>query len=170
MLSRIGNITTYLSKIRYMPVAATAALDIIFFCAIFFKVRLKYGYYPPLEEVFFSSPICYFWILWTVLIYLFMYGIYSKYEELFMFYTGKFPDLPSESVSKICTLEFIYICCKKSLLLFAGLPLVVLGADGNADFNISFRQLLLLLIPFLLDCIVLLILKIILARSRSVKG
>lgn len=134
------------SKRLIIPIISVISFDIISIVAIMVKGFLSDGLVPPLKEVVFSTPICYFWILWSVLIYFAAWGIqkgyYSEYSE------AKYADkaISSTQNKKVVLYKYIHVYCKKLLVFFGGLPFAYMMGYKKPDPSIN--MVVILLFPF----------------------
>lgn len=157
-----------LMKKKYgIPIISVISFDVISALAIAVKVYTSEGYFPSVSEVFFSSPICYFWLLWSALIFYASWGIYKEYEGVRFSLTQSFPDVPQSVIDQVSKYKFLCSYSKKTLLVFAGLPLIVLGSRFFETSQITISTVALLLIPFICDCLFYIFTKLKLRRATD---
>ena len=141
---------------RYMiPAISAVVFDIVSIIAIVIRVYHTEGQIPPLSEVIFSSPICYFWLLWTALIFFCVNGIVNEYRIKRIDAENTYPLLSKEYIHKQTLIEFVYSYSKKLLPVFGGLPLAYFLTTDIEISDIGLTIIILLLIPFMLDIILL---------------
>lgn len=139
---------------RYIaPTVSAVVFDIAGIIAIVIRVYQTEGQIPPLSEVLFSSPICYFWLLWTALIFFCVNGIVNEYRGSRMNAEKTYPLLSKEYIRRQTLLDFVYSYSKKLLPVFGGLPIAYFLTTDISLSDISLKNFGLLLIPFILDII-----------------
>lgn len=139
---------------RYIiPAISAFVFDIVSIIAIVFRVYQTEGIFPSLSEVLFSSPICYFWILWTALIFFCVNGIANEYRGLRINAEKTYPLISKEYIHKQTLIEFVYSYSKKLLPVFGGLPLAYFLTTDLGLSDVGMKTISLLLIPFVLDII-----------------
>ena len=141
------------------PAVAALLFDIMALAAIMIKIYVTDSVLPSVQEVLFSSPLCYFWILWTALVFYCSYGVMKEYMILKYYMHSDYPAFEENEIVKYARWEFIYLYSKKLLLLFAGLPLVYLISKTDDDSGFSAGIFVILCIPFVIDLSVYLYLK-----------
>lgn len=141
---------------RYLiPAVSTVIFDAVSFVAFVVRVYQTEGKIPSLSEVLFSSPICYFWLLWTALIFFCVNGIVNEYRGFRINAENAYPTLSKKYIHKQTLIEFVYSYSKKLLPVFGGLPLAYFLTTNIGISDIGLMTITLLLIPFMLDLILL---------------
>lgn len=142
-------------KFKKVLVPALTSLSIVLICAtaIFIRVYQVYGYYPSASEIFFSSPICYFWILWYALFYFAANGIIKEYHGAIDMAKIEYPLIPDNEIKKYAQMEILHRYSKRLIFLFLGLPLSIAFVFPE-DFVVSIKSILILLIPFIVNLLV----------------
>lgn len=134
-----------------VPVISAIVFDLIAAVAIAIRVYWVDGYVPSFAELFFSSPICYFWIFWTSCIFFCFYGIRKEYRSYIFILRNEFPLIPDDKLQKMARREFIFSYSKKCLAVFAGFPLAAILL-GQIDLSHEpVKGILLTLIPFFIN-------------------
>lgn len=133
------------------PILIVICFDFIAIVAVMLQVYLTYGCIPALDEVLLSRPICFFWILWSFLIYFCVNGIQNEYKALIINATYQFHSIPKQKIKSIVKEEMLYSYSRKFLVLFGGLPLVCFSSNNNVWDQVSLKKFFILLIPFVLD-------------------
>lgn len=100
-----------------IPIFAVILFDIISMAAIMIQVYIKQGFIPPFSEVAFSTPIIYFWILWSALIFYCVNGIAGEYNTLVENAKSSYPLVSHKEIVKTAKEELIYTYSKKLLLV-----------------------------------------------------
>lgn len=151
--------TKTLMKRYLIPAAVTFIIELICFMAILFRVHQTEGYIPPVGDVLFSSPLCYFWLLWTVLIYFCINGIVNEYHRLRIYAESLYPSVAKKYIRRITLIETGYSYSKKLLYVFACLPVAYLATESMDCSETVLRTILLLLIPFAADLVIFILLR-----------
>lgn len=139
---------------RYLiPAVSIVIFDAVSIVAFVVRVYQTEGKIPSFSEVLFSSPICYFWILWTALIFFCTNGVVNEYRGLRINAENAYPTLSKEYIRKQTRIEFVYSYSKKLLPVFGGLPLAYFLTSDIRISDIGLITIILLLIPFMLDLI-----------------
>lgn len=140
------------SKYR-IPILSVVIFDIIAIGAIMFQVYKTDGFMPPLNEILFSQPICYFWILWSALVFFCINGIQKEYNAMLIDASSRFSMKQEQQIKSIVKVDLLYSYSKKLLLLLAGLPLIYIGSLDKPIHEWSFQNIVYLLVPFVCDFI-----------------
>jgi hypothetical protein len=143
-----------LLKRSLIPILAVICFDMIAIGAIMYQVYLTDGIIPTLNETILSRPICYFWILWSLLIFFCVNGIQKEYYALVIRALQDFPLLPENKIRSIARSELLYLYSKKLMVVFGGLPLVYFSSNDISWSLDSLRKVLILWMPFILDLLI----------------
>ncbi len=139
----------------WIPALCAVAFDLLGAVAIMLKIYYSDGEWVALYEIFLQTPLCYFWILWFVMIFFSANGITREYRERIRLSIEEYSLVAKEEVCKAVRLETAYAYSKHLILFFAGLPLLYLTQHYDTLTGFSIQIFILHFIPLLIDLIVL---------------
>ncbi len=115
------------ARIKY-GVLAVVLLDflsyLLFLCTSYFRN----GEFLSPIDIFFSTELWYWWIIWSALFFFCGYALRKEYEVLLLMVKSRFPEPENKSIIKEAKKEFGMLYAKRLTPFFILLPIAYLAA------------------------------------------
>lgn len=142
-----------LSTYRVPLLSATLFVIIVSLTMSYLNYHLD-GEWIPISEILFSSPACYFWILWFCLIFYCTNGFSKEYRSRLNMAIEAYPLVKKDDICKYVRKDMALVYSRTLLIVFAGLPLMYLSQHYDKQSGFSTIFLIISIIPLMIDLIV----------------
>lgn len=125
--------------------------DLIIYLAFTWAIYKSDGYVAGPVEILFTVPICFFWIFWSLCFFYCAYGIQKEYRNLYHSARMMLPERTHHQLRRLSITELTYKYSKTTILMFLFLPFAVFFSKLGENIDFSFKVVVILLIPFVID-------------------
>lgn len=144
---------SFLSTYRVPLLSATLFVTFVSLTMSYLNYHLD-GEWIPISEILFSSPACYFWILWFCLIFYSTNGFSKEYRSRLNMAIEAYPLVNKDNIRKYVKKDMASDYSKTLIIVFAGLPLMYLSQHYDKQSGFSTIFLIISIIPLMIDLII----------------